>query len=181
MFSSSGFEQESCPCAPSAYASTFCQHETTKQYPRAYQSREKSTHDKSISYFIRVSSPKPRWMPQRSFSPDAVLGVCLALLHLHKWRWRWNFDWTVMTGRSLTICICNSAFTDFGNMPRWHGTSKKSNPRNTTVSGVDCANNSFKVQQITEQFFVLIKTLGIWSLLSQYQARHELYREQYQP
>ena len=37
------------------------------------------------------------------------------------------------------------------------------------------------VQQITEQFFVLIKTLGIWSLLSQYQARHELYREQYQP
>lgn len=61
------------------------------------------------------------------------------------------------------------------------GRQKRATPETLRFRGDDCANNSFKVQQITEQFFVLIKTLGIWSLLSQYQARHELYREQYQP
>ena len=125
MFSSSGFEQESCPCAPSAYASTFCQHETTKQYPRAYQSRDKSTHNKSISYFQENRS-KTRHCPSGFLHQNhggCRKGVFLRMMFLE-------------TGRSPTICICDSAFTDFGNIHRWHGMSKKSiPPRNTTVSG----------------------------------------------
>lgn len=62
------------------------------------------------------------------------------------------------------------------------GCQKRASPRNTTVSGgMTVPTTLFKFNKSQNNFFFLIKTLGIWSLLSQYQARHELYREQYQP